>query len=194
MGYQDPASGEVVKFQVPTPSHLAGGGTPIPYGLRIAPDGSVGGTELRGNRIVRLDPESGSTRAFDVPVPVSGPRRPDFAADGNFWIPEYAGNALTRFDPRTETFTRYLLPVDDALPYVVRIDHARERIWIGSGAADAVFMFDPQADQFELYPLPSSGALVRHTDIDEETGQVWLAYGAAPGIPARIARLTPARM
>jgi streptogramin lyase len=191
IGYVDGATGDVVTFDIPAPSHLADGGTPVPYGLRVAPDGSVWGTELRGNRIVRLDPQSGAVRTFDMPLPVSGPRRPDFDADGRFWIPEYAGNALTRFDPDTETFERYPLPVRDALPYVVRIDRTRGRIWIGTGAADAVFMFDPRTEEFTLYPLPSSGALIRHIDINDATGEVWLAYGASPGIPARIARLTP---
>lgn len=191
IGYVDAATGDVVKFEIPSPSHLADGGTPVPYGLRVAPDGSVWGTELRGNRIVRLDPQSGAVRTFDMPLPVSGPRRPDFDADGRFWIPEYAGNALTRFDPSTETFERYPLPIRDALPYVVRIDRTRGRIWIGTGAADAVFMFDPRSEQFTLYPLSSRGALIRHIDINDATGEVWLAYGASPGIPARIARLTP---
>lgn len=191
VGYVDGSTGDVVKFEIPSPSHLADGGTPIPYGLRVAPDGSVWGTELRGNRIVRLDPLSGAVRTYDMPVAVSGPRRPDFDADGDFWIPEYAGNALTRFDPKTETFRRYPLPVRDALPYVVRVDRTRGRIWIGTGAADAVFMFDPRTGQFQMYSLPSRGALVRHIDIHEATGEVWLAYGASPGIPSRIARLTP---
>lgn len=138
VGYVDPSTGDVVRFEIPSPSHLADGGTPIPYGLRVAPDGSVWGTELRGNRIVRLDPQSRAVRTYDMPVAVSAPRRPDFDADGDFWIPEYAGNALTRFNPNTETFRRYPLPVRDALPYVVRVDRTCGRIWIGTGTADAV--------------------------------------------------------
>lgn len=190
-GYVDPRTGDIRTFEIPASADFAHGRTPIPYGLRIAPDGTAWGTELRGNRIVRVDPGTGDVTAWDMPLAVSGPRRPDFDERGRFWIPEYAGGALTRFDPDTETFERYPLPVADAAPYVVRVDRERDRVWVGTATADAAFAFDPTTEEFTLYPLPSRGALVRHMDIDERTGDVWLAYGAAPGIPARIARVRP---
>lgn len=192
IGYVDSSTDEVVRFEIPTPDTLAGGGTPIPYGLREAPDGSIWGTELRGNRLVRLDPASGAVRAYAMPFRESGPRRPDFDREGRLWIPEYAGNALTVFEPAAERFTRYELPVPDAAPYVVRIDHRRRLAWVGTATADAAFAFDLETKEFLAYPLPSVGALVRHIDIDERTGEVWLAYGAVPGIAARIARIRPA--
>lgn len=187
----DPGEGRVARFEIETPLKVTEGGSPIPYGLRVAPDGTVWSTELRGNRIVGFDPVTRRTRAHAMPVEVSGPRRPDVDAAGRLWIPEYAGNALTRFDPRTDAFRRYPVPIPDALPYVARVDRRRDRVWIGTAAADAVLLFEPGAERFTVYRLPSRGALVRHLDIDEESGEVWLAYGAAPGIPARIARLRP---
>jgi streptogramin lyase len=138
-----------------------------------------------------VDPESGDVRSYDMPISVSGPRRPDFDARGNLWIPEYAGGALTRFDPATSTFERHPLPIADAAPYVVRVDQTRNRVWVGTATADAVFMFDPGTRRFTMYPLPSHGALVRHMDIDSASGEVWLAYGASPGIAARVARIRP---
>lgn len=191
IGFVDPAADSVGRYDVPTPLDASRGGTPIPYGLRVASDGRVWGTELRGNRVVELDPATGAVRAWPMPRPVSAPRRPDFDAEGRLWIPEYAGNALTRFDPATESFTRYPLPLRDALPYVARVDRRRGRVWVGTATGDAVLAFDPATERFTVYPLPTHGALVRHIAIDEARGEVWLAYGASPGVGARVARVRP---
>jgi virginiamycin B lyase len=190
-GYVRPGSEEVVTFDVPVTPALAAGNGPMPYGLRVAPDGTIWGTELIGNRLIRLDPASGAFTTWSMPTPHSGPRRPDVGADGIVWIPEYSHNRLARFDPATEEFTEFVLPVRDALPYVARVDRTRGTVWIGTGAADAVFAFDPATVRFTTYTLPTTGALVRHLDIDEETGEVWAAYGASPGIQASIARIAP---
>jgi streptogramin lyase len=77
------------------------------------------------------------------------------------------------------------------VPYVVRVDPRNGALWIGTSAADALFRYDPRAKTFAGYPLPGHGALVRHMAIDPKTGAVWLAYGESPGMPARVARVTP---
>jgi streptogramin lyase len=192
LGFVDPATGAVTLRDIPPHPVLAKvAGGPIPYELRIAPDGSVWISELGGNRLVRHDPTSNTFRTFDMPTPHSGPRRFDFDAQGILWIPEYAGGKLTRLDPATGRFTQWDLPVKDAAPYVVRVDRRRGDVWIGTGAADAVFRFDPRTARFSTYELPTRGALVRHLDIDGRTGRVWAAYGASPGVAARVARIDP---
>ena len=99
-------------------------------------------------------------------------------------------NELVRLDPGTRRFTRFPLPIANAVPYVVKVDDTTGRIWIGTSAADVIFSYNPGANRFTTYPLPSRGALVRHLAIDARTRDLWIAYGASPGrIPARIARL-----
>jgi streptogramin lyase len=105
------------------------------------------------------------------------------------WIPEYSGNKLAKFDPRTEEFTEYDFPIDDALPYVVRVDRGRGTVWIGTAAADAMVSFDPAAERFTVHPLPTRVALIRHIDIDHASGTVWAAYGDSPAVNPRILRL-----
>jgi streptogramin lyase len=190
IGFLDPLAGSITLRDVPPHPVLATvAGGPIPYELRVAPDGGVWISELGGNRLVRHDPTTNTFRAFDMPTPHSGPRRFDIDAAGALWIPEYAGGRLTRLDPATGRFTHWELPVKDAAPYVVRVDRQGGDVWIGTGAADAVFRFDPRTAQFTAYDLPTRGALVRHLDIDPRTGTVWAAYGASPGVPARVARI-----
>jgi virginiamycin B lyase len=187
-------TGQVTRYTVPvTEGRTSPAESTIPYGLRVGPDGLVWGTQLRGNRLVRLDPESGEVREWPMPVSHAGPRRPDVAGDGSVWIPLYGANALARFDPGTETFRVWDFPVEGALPYVARVDGRDGRVWLGTGHGDVVASFDPATERFTLYPLPTRGALIRHLDVDEARGEVWFAYGASPGIPGRILRLRPGR-
>ncbi len=193
IGSLDPTTGKVTSYKVPRgpgPDAPLGEST-IPYGLRVASDGTVWATQLRGGHLIRLDPESGDIRQWKMPSPHAGPRRPDVAPDGTVWIPEYAAGKLARFDPVTETFKEWDLPVREALPYVVRVDQSNGRVWIGTGHGDFIASFDPTQEAFTVYPLPTRGALIRHIDVDEERGDVWAAYGASPGIPSKVARLRP---
>jgi virginiamycin B lyase len=189
MGWIDAASGAVETVEVPPHPTMARTSGPIPYELRVAPDGGVWITELAGNRVIRFDPHS---RRFDVhtmPTPHSGPRRIDVAADGVVWIPEYSGNRLARLDPATGAIREWELPIPDSNPYVARIDARTGTVWVGAGTADALFAFDPRTERFTTYRLPTRGALVRHITIDPRNGDVWAAYGASPGIPSKVARV-----
>lgn len=191
IGYVEP-SGRVTTIDVPAHPALASGpGGPIPYELRVAPDGRIWMSELQGNRIIGYDPERRTFTVRDLPTPVSAPRRFDIDARGVLWIPAYAGNALVRYDPAADRFETIPMPVRDAVPYVVRVQPRTGTLWIGTSGADAMFAFDPATRRFTTYPLPSRGAVVRHIAFDPGSRDVWLAYGASPGIPARIARLSP---
>jgi virginiamycin B lyase len=191
MGYVDASTGEKHTFDVPPHPTMATTSGPIPYELRVAPDGGVWISELAGNRVVRFDPEQRTFAVHTMPEPHAGPRRLDIAPDGTVWIPEYAGNRITRLDPRTGEFRGWELPLADAAPYVARVDARTGIVWIGTGAADAIVAFDPRAERFTTYPLPTRGAMIRHIAIDPRNGDVWAAYGASPGIPAKVARLRP---
>lgn len=190
VGAIDIASGAVRVDTLPRhPSLGTAAGGPIPYEIRLAPDGTLWMSELQGNRLVALDPQSGRTTVVDMPVRVSGPRRFDVDARGRLWIPAYASNSLLRFEPGTRRFIEYPLPIRDAVPYIARVDGGGT-IWVGTAAADVVYRFDPVSARFTTITLPSRGALVRHLAIDPRTNDVWVAYGASPGIAARIARIS----
>jgi virginiamycin B lyase len=189
IGCLDPESGEVTTFDVPADPAGDRKGPPVPYELRVGPDGQVWCSELQGNRIIRFDPGTRAFATWEMPVSLSGPRRFDIGPDGSLWIPAYSANLLVRLDPGTGRFERHPLPMPDAVPYVARVGEGGT-IWIGTAAADAVFEFDPGRRAFVSHPLPSRGALVRHLALDPRSGDVWLAYGASPGtLSARVARL-----
>jgi streptogramin lyase len=190
IGYADVRSGEVKTVPLPPHPELAGDpGGPIPYEIRVAPDGRVWMSELQGNRLVVHDPASGRSEAHVLPETFGGPRRFDVDSSGTLWVPAYAGNALLEFVPSTGRWASHALPVRDAVPYVARVHPTTGNIWVGTSAADALMEWDPRRRAWATYDLPSRGAMVRHLAFDRRNGDVWAAYGASPGIAARVARI-----
>lgn len=160
----------VTRFELPShPALGRGPGGPIPYEIRVAPDGRVWTSELQGNRLIAFDPVKRTSDVFTMPDAWSGPRRFDIDRRGILWIPAYTTNELVRLDAATRRFTRFPLPEPNAVPYVVKVDDAAGRIWIGSSASDAIYAYEPAANRFTTYPLPSRGALVRHLAIDPQS-------------------------
>lgn len=186
------STGRVTTYEVPAhPTLDRDPGGPIPYELRVGPDGRVWMSELQGNRLVAFTPGPNTFRTYDLPTPHSGPRRFDVDGKGIVWIPAYATNQLLRLDPASGRVQEIALPVADAVPYIARSDPRDGSIWIGTSAADVLLRYRPAARRFDVYPLPSRGALVRHLAIDPQRNAIWLAYGASPGIAARVARVVP---
>lgn len=192
LAHVNATTGAVTRVELP--SATAPGVSPIPYELRTGPDGRIWMSELHGGRVLAYDPRTRAHRAYEMPVSHSGPRRLDVARDGTVWIPLYSVGEVVALDPASGATRRFPLPDRDALPYVVRVDDARDAVWIGTGASDAIYRLTRRTGAIERIPLPSRGALVRHLDIDARTGDLWVAYGASPGtIPARIARVRAGR-
>ena len=188
IGYLDVQTGEVTTYKVPVEA-MPDGGSNIPYGLRRGPDGTLWGTELVGNRLIKFSPETAEFTLYELPTLFSGPRRPDVGPDGAVWIPEYAANKLARFDPSTETFVEYELPIPDSLPYIARVDHRTSDVWVATAGGDFIARFDLNAQRFVVYPLPTQGALIRHMHVDHRTSAVWAAYGPSPAVEPKIVRL-----
>jgi streptogramin lyase len=66
-------------------------------------------SELLGNRILRLDPNTKEVRAYELPLSWSGPRRFDVDRHGDLWIPGYATGSLWKLEPQPGTFKEFLL-------------------------------------------------------------------------------------
>lgn len=191
LGFVDPAGDAApVTLDVPVPT-LADGGSNIPYGLRVGPDGTVWMTELAGGRLIGLDPASGEFRIHPLPEPFSGPRRLDVAADGIVWVPEFAANRLAAFDPATSRFEEHEIPIADALPYAARVDPRSGAIWVSLAGAGAVVRFDPARQAFDVVPLPTRDGIVRHLAVDPRSGEVWGAYGSFPARSQHVFRIRP---
>ena len=185
----DAQDGSIQRFDIPDNNTSNLTGLPISYDLRVDANNVVWGSDLNWNRIYKLEPPTGEVVHYELPESTSGPRRFDFDAAGNLWIPEFSGGRLAMFNPNSETFTEWATPTKNAEPYVVKVDRQRNKVWIGYAAANRVASFDPVTETFIEYPLPTPLALIRHMAVDEATGDVWFSYHHVPTAQDRVARL-----
>jgi virginiamycin B lyase len=78
-----------------------------PYGVAVAPDGTVWGTLQSGNQLVSIDP-SGKLVEIDVPTRGSAPTDVAVDASGNVWFLEFRGNKIGRYSQGK--FSEYAVP------------------------------------------------------------------------------------
>lgn len=175
---------------------------PVPYGIDVAPDGTVWFSQLNEHRIGRIDPDTLMVEMIDTPF--TAPRRLRFDAQGRLWIPGFSSGLVARFDPTDRTFDTYELPTMahgavDA-PYALNVDRERGVVWICGTNSDTLIRFDPAAadagrNGFTVYPLPTRVSYTREIDFDAQ-GRIWTSNSNLPswqiegGFP-RVLRLDP---
>jgi streptogramin lyase len=169
---------------------------PVPYGVDVAPDGSVWFSQLNQHRIGRIDPETLAVEMIDTPF--SGPRRLRFDSRGRLWIPGFSSSLIARFDPRTREFKSYPLPTvpsGSETPYALNVDRRTDTVWICGTASDSILRFDPASERFTTIPLPNRVTYTREIDFDAK-GRLWTSNSNLPtwqvegGYP-RLIRIDP---
>jgi streptogramin lyase len=169
---------------------------PVPYGVDVAPDGSVWFSQLNEHRIGRVDPETLAYEMIDTPF--SAPRRLRFDSKGALWIPGFSSGVLARFEPVTREFRTFELPIEprgSETPYALHVDRRTDTVWICGTNSDTLIRFEPAAERFTVYPLPTRVTYTREIDFDAE-GRIWTSNSNAPtwqiegGFP-RVLRLDP---
>ncbi len=111
----------------------------------------------RGNKVVRLDPDTGEQTPFPLPFSehaAAGIHSVIPSADGTIWFTEVAAGRIGQLDPSTGKVTEHQNP---PLPngrrttaHTVRVDEAG-RVWASGGPA--ISMFDPKYERFTHYDL-----------------------------------------
>ncbi len=173
---------------------------PIPYGVDVAPDGSVWFSQLNDHRIGRVDPDSFEITMVDTPF--TAPRRMRFDAKGRLWIPGFSSGVVASFDPKTGEFEEYVIPIEplgSETPYALNVHRPTGDVWICGTNSDTLIRFRPEAESegeaFTVYPLPTRVTYTREIDFDAE-GRVWTSNSNQPawqiegGMP-RVLRLDP---
>ena len=179
----------------PTPApDRSGTGLPMPYGIDVAPDGSIWVARLYANDIARIDPETEEITMIDFPF--GGPRRLRVDARNNVWIVAFQDSLLVKYDPKTAEFTQYELPVVNEVPYALNVDRKRDVVWVNGNQSDTLLSFDIKTESWKVYPMPRQRFFSRDVEIDEETGAVYTTNSHFPtwqsegGVPTLL-RITP---
>ncbi|MEL7024961.1 MAG: lyase [Pseudomonadota bacterium] len=164
-----------------------------PYGIKLAPDGSIWVALFGTHKLAHIDPETLEHVEIELPRTEARPRRLEVLQDGTVWYVDYAGGMLSRYDPRSEAFTEWLMPQgENARPYGMASD-GQGRLWmVATGVQPNVFMgFDPESESFiDQTEVESGGGTIRHMHYHAPTGSVW--FGADANTIGR-ATVEPAR-
>ena len=171
-----------------------GTGLPMPYGIDVAPDGSIWVTRLYANDIAKIDPETDEVTMIDFPF--GGPRRLRADAQNNIWIVAFQDSLLVKYDTKTGQFSQYELPVVNEIPYALNVDRKRGVVWVNGNQSDTLLAFDIKTESWKVYPMPRQRFFSRDVEIDEETGAVYTTNSHFPtwqsegGVPTLL-RITP---
>jgi streptogramin lyase len=179
----------------PTPApNRESTGLPMPYGIDVAPDGSVWAARLYANDLAHIDPQTDEITMIDFPY--NGPRRLRVVARGNVWIVAFQDSLLVKYDPITRLFTSYELPVVNELPYALNIDRLRGVVWVNGNQSDTILGFDIESESWKVYPMPRQRFFTRDIEVSEEDGAIYTTNSHFPtwqsegGVPTLL-RITP---
>jgi streptogramin lyase len=169
-------------------------GLPMPYGIDVAPDGSIWVARLYANDMARIDPETDEVTMIDVPF--NGPRRLRIDADGMIWMVAFQDSLLVKYNPKADSFSSYELPVINEIPYALNVDKNRGVVWVNGNQSDTILAFDIASEQWKVYPMPRQRFFSRDIEISEENGAVYTTNSHFPtwqsegGVPT-LMRITP---
>ncbi|MBI1785905.1 carboxypeptidase regulatory-like domain-containing protein, partial [Candidatus Sumerlaeota bacterium] len=136
----------------------------VPYGMSIAPDGMVWYSKLNGNRIGRIDPNTGQITEWKPPV--IGPRRHEVAPDGVVWIPGFGSGDFCKYDPKKDEWKTYPLPGGgEEFPYALSVHPQTGEVWICGTESDTLMRFDPKSEKMAaVYRLPTKVTYTREIE------------------------------
>ncbi len=179
----------------PTPSpDRESTGLPMPYGIDVAPDGTVWVARLYANDIARIDPDTDEITMIDFPY--NGPRRLRVDADGDVWIVAFQDSLLVKYDPQAGVFSKFELPVINELPYALNVDRDRGVVWVNGNQSDTILGFDIATASWKVYPMPRQRFFTRDIEISEVDGAIYTTNSHFPtwqsegGVPTLL-RITP---
>ena len=137
-----------------------------PHGI-VEVDGKIWFTELSGDRISNLDPNTGRFQRYRVPTEGGGPHSLWNDSKGNFWYTYFAAaGKIGRFDSKTQQVREYDFPGFSGYGLVV---DRKDRVWAVGLNTPVVYGFDPAADKWTTYTISSPA---RRVAVDSQ-GRVW---------------------
>lgn len=147
-----------------------------PYGIKLAPDGSVWAVLFGSNKLAHIDPSTLEQVEIELPRADARPRRLEVLDDGRVWYVDYAKGMLGVYDPVGRSFNEWPLPQGErSRPYGMASDSSGKLWLVATGVQPNVFMgFDPGTESFfATTEIRSGGGTVRHMHYHEPSGTVW---------------------
>jgi virginiamycin B lyase len=161
-----------------------------PHDVIVDSDGMVWYISFGEQILGKLDPKTGKTTEFPIPIlkPASPTGelalRPD--QDGNLWIGMMYQGGFAKFDRKTEKFQTYSMPADQNKDYtqINQIDalHAKVdgKIWVQESGTFTISRMDLASGKFELFtPYPEPSPNIYDVISDAQNNAYFTTFGLA---------------
>jgi virginiamycin B lyase len=161
-----------------------------PHDVIVDSDGMVWYISFGEQILGKLDPKTGKTTEFPVPVLKPGSPTGELAlrsdADGNLWMGMMYQGATAKFDRKTEKFQTFSLPPDQNMDYtqINQIDamHSKVdgKIWVQDAGTYMLRRMDLASGKFELFkPYPDPSPNIYDVISDAQNNAYFTTFGAA---------------
>ena len=160
-----------------------------PHDVILDSDGMVWYISFGEQILGKLDPKTGKTTEFPVPVLKPGSPTGELALrsdqDGNFWIGMMYQGAVAKFDRKTEKFQTFSLPPDQNMDYtqINQVDamHSKVdgKVWVQDAGTYTLRQMDLATGKFQLYkPYPDPSPNIYDVISDALNNAYFTTFGA----------------
>ncbi|WP_208720692.1 lyase [Leptospira jelokensis] len=155
-------------------------GMPLPYGIDVAPNGTVWFTRLHADTIGKIDPKDDSFQLISTPF--QGPRRLRVDRDNHVWISVFPEGSIAKYTPEDGKFKLYPLPtaVDGVeTPYSLNVDRKSNLVWVTGTSSDNLMVMDIKTETWKVYPMSRKVTFTRDIEFSAD-GKAYSSNGAFP--------------
>ena len=172
----------ITEYDLPKPTRQ-------PHDVIVDSDGMAWYISFGEQIIGKLDPKTGKTTEFPVPVLKPGSPLGELAVrpdqDGNLWVGMMYQGAVAKFDPKTEKFKTWSLPPEDNKDYtqINQVDamHSKVdgKVWVQDAGEYALRQLDPVTGTFKVFrPFPVPSPNVYDIISDSQNNGYFTVFGA----------------
>ncbi|HXO96683.1 MAG TPA: carboxypeptidase regulatory-like domain-containing protein [Chthoniobacterales bacterium] len=172
----------ITEYDLPKPTRQ-------PHDVMVDSDGIAWYISFGEQIIGKLDPRTGKTAEFSVPVLKPGSPLGELALrsdeDRNLWIGMMYQGAVGKFDTKTEKFQTWSLPPEDNKDYtqINQIDpmHSKVdgKVWVQDAGEYTLRRLDPVSGKFEIFrPFPAPSPNIYDIISDSQNNGYFTVFGA----------------
>ena len=160
-----------------------------PHDVILDSDGMVWYISFGEQILGKLDPKTGKTTEYPVPVLKPGSPTGELALrpdqDGNLWVAMMYQGAIAKFDRKTEKFQTWSLPAGQNMDYtqINQVDAKHSsvdgKVWVQDAGTYTLQRFDPATGKFELFkPFPDPSPNIYDVISDAQNNAYFTVFGA----------------
>lgn len=202
-----PVTGDAARVQIT--EYLIGEADSVFHDSTVDDDGIGWAIDYLHNTLWKVDPATGKSTKYELPVPASGPHTIHPDRNGILWMTLQLADRVASFDPRTEKFRVYGGFTRDSLVHSFAIDSMGYiaydndgALWVTGSGNNTLASLNPVTGEVKEYSLPLTGTIpptrvAAYGAAMDSKKNVWytkLNEGVFGKVDARTKKITQYRM